>query len=148
MVLTCALIAPLILLVALAARAPDVRDTLPAFDGNIPPPGAVFVGEQAIEVGAAALTIGLFQQSGENAWFVTTGAVNNRESAGPDVLVYWQSGTTTRLDNDAQLLGPLRATRGSTYPLPHGVTGHVVFYSLAHQRVISAVALTSLPQEH
>ncbi len=148
MVLVAALIAPLVLVVALAARAPDVRDAVSASDGNIPPPGAVFVGDQAIEVGAATLNLGLFQHTGENVWYVTTGAVNNRESVGPDVLVYWQTqAATARLDSAAQLLGPLRPARDSTLPLPFGATGYIVFYSLAHQKVISAVALKTLLEE-
>ena len=68
---------------------------------------------------------------------------------GPDVLVYWQRASTRdHLDADATLLGPLAPQRASHFVLPEPTNrGHVVFYSLAHQKVVSTCPLAQLVEE-
>ena len=73
----------------------------------------------------------------------------------PDVLAYWTPGSTapqieSSLPDDAKLLGAVSAAVDNVFALPDGSAGqdgHLVFYSLGHQKVVAAgsLSLASLP---
>ncbi|MFK8014402.1 MAG: hypothetical protein AB8G17_03020 [Gammaproteobacteria bacterium] len=150
MIVIGAIAAPLILFAALQARAPAVADDALQKYRNILPSGAVLMGEHAIRVGAAALSVSLYQTRASGAsWHLNLSAASNRQTAGPDVLLYWQRGAEAdALAADSVLLGPLLAQRDSVLPLAiPELTGQLVFYSLAHQNVLESIDLTTLNKE-
>jgi len=150
-VIVAALAAPAILVTALAFRVPVVYDSALSAGGNNLPAGTVLMTSNNLRVGAAMLRAQLYATSDTGAAsYLTIGRVENRESAGPDVLIYWQpQPAADRLDTDAVLLGPLSPQRASHFVLPQPTQGgHVVFYSLAHQRVVTAYPLAQLLEEN
>lgn len=149
-VLLAAVAAPAILFVALMARAPMPYDNVFNSARNNLPEDTVLLASNNLRVGAAMLSAQVYAASDRNlASYLTIGKVKNRESAGPDVLVYWQQHRADDgLGTDATLLGPMRQQRASHFVLPEPTTsGYVVFYSLAHQRVLSTYPLAQLLEE-
>lgn len=151
LVIVAALAAPAILVAALSSRSPVVYDDAPGIDGNNLPDATVLIASNTLSVGAATLNARLYATSNSDlASRLTIGKVENRKSAGPDVLVYWQADKAVdRLDANAVLLGPLAQQRASHFELPLPTTrGYVVFYSLGHQRVLDAYPLAQLFEEN
>lgn len=66
----------------------------------------------------------------------------------PDVLAYFSTAggdVEAGLPQDARLLGAVDPNRPNLYPLAADATGHLVLYSLGHQRVLDSAHLDAVP---
>ncbi|MFK8028642.1 MAG: hypothetical protein AB8G18_00230 [Gammaproteobacteria bacterium] len=162
MIVASALATLLILVVALQVRPVyETDNTLVRYHDTLPK-GVVLSGGQEVRVSSAEIQVDLYKpETTATQWHVRLSAIQNRQTAGPDMLLYWQSGeVTNELAADAYLLGPLLAQRDTVVQLPYEshvkaqsqtrtITseqplGQLVFFSLAHQRVVESIELIRL----
>ncbi|MEO1573928.1 MAG: hypothetical protein AAFU65_03120, partial [Pseudomonadota bacterium] len=132
--------APAVFVLALMDRKPVPLDGTPLTVSQREAPSTIDeVGRRDVTVGDAVLSAALHEPADASANVYLTLARRDAGRTGPDVLVYWQS-TAGTLSTDALLLGPLPVDASQRLDLPTPTpTGHVVFYSLAHQDVLASL---------